>query len=96
MAKRRNFSEYEKQVLLELVNGRKDIIEDKRNDGRMISKKESAWEDLRKDFNARHGVHEREVGSLKNLWKNLKNKTKKAVADDRYFHLVYFSTEQPI
>lgn len=33
-----NFSELEKEILLKLIHARKDIIENKQNDGRMVSK----------------------------------------------------------
>ena len=42
-----NFTAIEKSVLLELIESRKDVIENKQNDGKMIIKKNSEWEKLR-------------------------------------------------
>jgi hypothetical protein len=49
-----NFIELEKTVLIELVDSRKDIIESKQNDGKIISKKNKEWENIGKEFNSRH------------------------------------------
>ena len=48
-----NFSEFEKEVLLELIGTRKNIIENKQNDGRMIIKKNAEWSNIEKEFNSR-------------------------------------------
>ncbi|XP_062584822.1 myb/SANT-like DNA-binding domain-containing protein 3 [Saccostrea cucullata] len=78
-----NFSELEKEILLELIHARKDIIENKQNDGRMVSKKNTEWINIEKEFNSRHGVNKRTITQLKSLWKNLKARTKSAVAKER-------------
>ncbi|XP_062619358.1 myb/SANT-like DNA-binding domain-containing protein 3 [Saccostrea cucullata] len=78
-----NFSELEKEILLELIHARKDIIENKQNDGRMVSKKNTEWINIEKEFNSRHGVNKRTIIQLKSLWKNLKARTKSAVAKER-------------
>lgn len=41
-----NFSELEKEILLKLIHARKDIIENKQNDGRMVSKKITEWTNI--------------------------------------------------
>jgi hypothetical protein len=71
-----NFTELEKTVLIELVDSRKGIIESKQNDGEMISKKNKEWENIGKEFNSRHGVHNRSLTQLKSLFTNLKARTK--------------------
>lgn len=78
-----NFSELEKEILLELIHAKKDIIENKQNDGRMVSKKNTEWTNIEKEFNSRHGVNKRTITQLKSLWKNLKARTKSAVAKER-------------
>ena len=78
-----NFIELEKTVLIELVDSRKGIIESKQNDGEMISKKNNEWENIGKEFNSRHGVHNRSLTQSKSLFENLKARTKSAVAKDR-------------
>ena len=47
-----NFTAIEKSVLLELIESRKDIIENKQNDGKMILKKNQEWEKITNEFNA--------------------------------------------
>ena len=49
----------------------------------MILKKNSEWEKITDEFNARHGVNQRKCIQLKSLWKNMKARTKSAVAKDR-------------
>ncbi|XP_062573814.1 myb/SANT-like DNA-binding domain-containing protein 3 [Saccostrea cucullata] len=78
-----NFTALEKSVLLELIESRKDIIENKQNDGKMVLKKNSEWEKITTEFNASHGVNQRTCIQLKSLWKNMKSRTKSAVAKDR-------------
>lgn len=78
-----NFTALEKTVLLELIDSRKDVIENKQNDGKMVLKKNSEWEKITTEFNASHGVHQRTCIQLKSLWKNMKSRTKTAVARDR-------------
>lgn len=78
-----NFTELEKETLLELVNSKKSIIESKTNDGKMVGRKNKEWENIGKEFNSRHGVHIRTLTQLKSLWKNLKARAKSAVAKDR-------------
>jgi hypothetical protein len=70
-----NFSELEKEILLELIHAKKDIIENKQNDGRMVCKKNTEWTNIEKEFNSRHGVNKRTITQLKSLWKNLKART---------------------
>lgn len=49
----------------------------------MILKKNSEWEKITDEFNASHGVNQRKCIQLKSLWKNMKARTKSAVAKDR-------------
>ncbi|XP_056020159.1 uncharacterized protein LOC125669809 [Ostrea edulis] len=49
----------------------------------MVLKKNSEWEKITTEFNASHGVHQRTCIQLKSLWKNMKSRTKTAVARDR-------------
>jgi hypothetical protein len=68
---------------LELIDFRKDIIENKQNDGKMVLKKNSEWEKITSEFNASHGVNQMTCVQLRSLWKNMKSRTKMAVAKDR-------------
>lgn len=78
-----NFSELEKCILVELIGSRRDIIESKTSDAKMILKKNKEWDDLAAEFNSRHGINKRTTAQPKSLWKNLKSKTKSAVAKER-------------
>lgn len=80
-----NFSELEKEILLELIHAKKDIIENKQNDGRMVSKKNTEWTNIEKEFNSRHGVNKRTITQLKSLWKNLKARTNSRKSDCRAY-----------
>ena len=78
-----NFTPLEKQIILELVESVQDIIESKKNDGRIIEKKDKAWDTVTQQFNARHGVNKRTKKQLKDAWQNLKKIAKKEVAKDK-------------
>lgn len=78
-----NFTALEKETLYELVEKYKEVIENKKNDGRMIEKKEKTWQLISKHFNARHGVSTRTTTQLKTCWKNLKKKAKTEVTEDK-------------
>ena len=62
-----NFTPLEKEILEKPMTERKDTIENKRNDGRIIAKKEKAWEMLSQQFTARHRVMSRTLTQFKNL-----------------------------
>uniref|UniRef100_A0A8W8L723 Myb/SANT-like DNA-binding domain-containing protein n=1 Tax=Magallana gigas TaxID=29159 RepID=A0A8W8L723_MAGGI len=49
----------------------------------MIHKKNFEWENLAKEFNSRNGVNIRTSTQLNSLWKNLKSRSKSAVAKER-------------
>ncbi len=78
-----NFTELEKEVLTDILrtDGRRDIIEDKRNNGKMILIKENAWDEVVRLFNASHGVNSRTKKQLKDAWKNMKSRTKAKFAE---------------
>ena len=58
----------------ELVEKHKDIIESKKNDGKIVEKKKLIWDEMHKDFSSALGVNVRSVKQLKVLWKNMKSK----------------------
>lgn len=78
-----NFFELEKEILLEFIYVKKDIIENKQNDGRMVSKKNIEWINIEKEFNLRYGVNKRIIIQLKFLWKNFKVRIKFVVVKER-------------
>ena len=70
-------------TLCELVEKYNDIVESKKNDGRMIEQKEKTWQIISQQFNAWHGVSERTAKQLKECWKNIKRKAKSEVSEDK-------------
>lgn len=78
-----NFTELEKEVLTDVLNtdGRKDVVEDKHNNGKMIAVKERVWDAVTTCFNATHGVNIRTKKQLKDAWKNMKARTKSKKAE---------------
>ncbi len=77
-----NFTEIEKETLTDILNcnGRKEIIEDKHNNGKMIIKKENTWDEVVSAFNSCHGVNIRTKKQLKDAWKNMKSRLKAQAA----------------
>ena len=82
MGKGANYTEFEKSVLIELVEAAIEIVENKRNDCRMIDEKETVWFDITQKFNSNHDVRERTTAQLRALWKNLKARMKRNVICD--------------
>lgn len=86
MARQRasNFSSFEKNLLLVLMEEFGKIIEDKKTDSVTSEKKEQAWAALAEKFNGATGIKEaRDKGQLKGCWKNLKAKAKTDKAEER-------------
>lgn len=52
-----NFTAAEKLLLTKLINTRKNIIENKRTDGKMINKKKMAWSAITLEYNSNINVH---------------------------------------
>ena len=78
-----NFSEYEKSVLVNIVEEFKDTLENKQNNANMITEKEKTWEKVAQKFNCESGVKRRQCTQLKKYWQNLKAKAKESVAKEK-------------
>lgn len=78
-----NFSTDEKITLIEIIERKKHIIENKQTDGVTIKEKEKCWLDISREFNSRCIKANRNVMSLKSCWDNLKKKTRKHFAEIR-------------
>ncbi|XP_047522590.1 myb/SANT-like DNA-binding domain-containing protein 3 isoform X1 [Pieris napi] len=74
-----NFTPDEKAVLAQLVHNR-PVIESKHTDGKTIQKKKAAWETLTVEFNCKTHVHQRDTGTLKRAWDNMKAHARKVRA----------------
>ncbi|OXA42881.1 Myb/SANT-like DNA-binding domain-containing protein 3 [Folsomia candida] len=76
-------SEPEKQVLLDLVDEFKLILEDKRTDFGTTSKKSKAWRSVADRFCSSPGTTYRTEEQLKTWWSNCKKRAKKQVATNK-------------
>ena len=73
LTKRSVFTEYEKNLLSDLVISRKDILESKRTDAVYSKEKKEEWRRLVDEFNSMNRDGRRRNSSqLKNLYKNMK------------------------
>ena len=75
-----NFTAIKKSVVLDLVESREGIIKSKQNDRKTILKKSSVLEKITAEFNASDGVIQGKCTQLMTLWKNMKTRTKSAIA----------------
>ncbi|XP_045541032.1 myb/SANT-like DNA-binding domain-containing protein 3 [Papilio machaon] len=79
--KQKPYSEYERQTLMQLVQQKIDIVENRRTDVITQKKKNDAWEDIRNKFNNSDNVsHKASVAQLKKMWQNLKSRAREAKA----------------
>ncbi|XP_069669543.1 myb/SANT-like DNA-binding domain-containing protein 3 [Periplaneta americana] len=78
-----NFSSFEKELLIELVNKYKEIIECKKTDGLKIKEKDETWDKLRDEYNSNGSVTSRTTKQLRQFYVNLKRSAKKARSDER-------------
>ena len=80
---RQYFSQLEKSLLTELVGRHKEVLENKKNDFRMIHQKNTAWETLSEEFISQSGVTKRDAKQLKKCWENIKARAKKQLAKEK-------------
>lgn len=78
-----NFSHTEKMRLIDLVEDKRGIIENKKTDSVSTKEKEQCWIAIANKFNSTNICGHRDMTNLKNCWENLKKKTKKHFADIR-------------
>ncbi|KAH7948673.1 hypothetical protein HPB49_000674 [Dermacentor silvarum] len=77
-----NFTEEERNVLVDLVSKYSSVLECKQTDAVSVHAKKKAWEKLTEEFNCRHNVRPRTSKQLKKCWDNLKEKWHRAKAED--------------
>lgn len=77
---RKIFTELEKNILINLVDKHKSIVELKKNDPSSIAKKQQKWKQIASEFNSEPNVEPRDDKKLKKAWENLKMKCKKDVS----------------
>lgn len=72
-----NFSDVEKNILLDLVMQYKEILESQQGGTFASESKEAAWNEITKKFNRYPLVSARESRQLRICWKNLKFKARR-------------------
>lgn len=80
MPRSTNFTDFEKNLLVQLMDNYKKIIECKKTDCVTAAAKNKAWEKLCQAFNAESTNATRNIGQLQVLWKNFKSRAKKESA----------------
>ena len=76
------FSNFEKNILRELVDEHREILECKKNDWRSIKMKTETWNAIAEEFNSQPGVNHKDCKQLKKCWENMKARAKKALNKD--------------
>ncbi|CAG4973896.1 unnamed protein product [Colias eurytheme] len=72
-------TEYEKQLLIELVQPLVTTLDCRKTDGVTVKKKHTAWEKLTVEFNSSRNInHPVTSKQLKKMWQNLKSKARDA------------------
>nr|XP_050030056.1 myb/SANT-like DNA-binding domain-containing protein 3 [Dermacentor andersoni] len=77
-----NFTDEERTILMDMMERHRDVLECKRTDAVSIHAKKKKWEKLADEFNSRHNVRPRTSKQLKKCWDNLKEKWRRAKAED--------------
>ncbi|KAK4885753.1 hypothetical protein RN001_002024 [Aquatica leii] len=83
MAKRekcKNYSEFEKTLLLDIVKEYQHLVENKCTDAVSAKSKNDTWEEISYKFNASSTSGPRTAEQIKNSYRNLKQKVKKEIA----------------
>lgn len=81
--KGKNFSELEKELLIQIVFKYKNIIENKHTNSISIQKKNEAWKKICDEFNSIQTNGTREIKNLKVLYDNLKMRARKEKNEDK-------------
>ena len=80
----KNFSSFEVLLILDLLTPQRLIsIESKRTDYFAVQEKNRTWEEVLPDFHPQSGGKERDVKSIKHVWKRLKEQTKKQITEEQ-------------
>ncbi|XP_064553851.1 myb/SANT-like DNA-binding domain-containing protein 4 [Drosophila montana] len=78
----KNFTAEEEQVLMELLEERKNILENKKSDAATWKQKEQAWEEMADTFYTRTGIR-REWKALRDKFINMKRRSKVELGEDK-------------
>lgn len=77
------FSDYEKQVLLSLVEDQIGTLESKKSDSRSIVVKKKTLDMIADQFNKNSEITRRSSDQLKKCWENMKSRAKTDVATEK-------------
>ena len=66
-AGRQYFPEMEKSLLTELVSKHQDVLENKKNDYKIIKKKNSTWDNLAEEFSSQTGTKNAGCEAIKEM-----------------------------
>ena len=69
-----NYTPFEKNILYEIIEKNIEIIESKKNDAKMIAKKNKIWIEIHNEFSDVQETYNRTEKQLRFLWKNMKGK----------------------
>jgi len=73
------FTPFEKSLLFELINSKKNVIESKESDYGSHRSRRKAWADIALKFQSTNGASYRTEAQLKRFWSNCKVRAKKKV-----------------
>lgn len=79
----KNYSEIEKENLIEIASEFKHIIENKKTDNVSVKQKEDAWETIAAKWNSISLSGPRKKDQLKMLYSTMKKQAKKRAAEDK-------------
>ncbi|KAH9372124.1 hypothetical protein HPB48_009327 [Haemaphysalis longicornis] len=77
------FTPREKDLLIDLVDKHKHILECKKSDVYSAAHKNETWKKVADMYNAVHGVYPRDAKQLKKGWGNIKQKWKEEKGEER-------------
>lgn len=78
-----NFTIIEKEILLNLVDKYRFIIENKETNGLINKRKKGAWENVAQEYNATQTSGVRAAVQLKTLYEHMKKTARKNRADEK-------------
>ncbi|KAJ8948262.1 hypothetical protein NQ314_008442 [Rhamnusium bicolor] len=79
----RNFTDYDRNLLFELVIQYKHILENKKTDGTSVKQKNEAWDEITLKYNSSCQTGPRNAKQLHALYDGIKKKARKNLHDDK-------------
>ncbi|KAJ8952307.1 hypothetical protein NQ314_007563 [Rhamnusium bicolor] len=79
----RNFTDYDRNLLFELVIQYKHVLENKKTDGTSVKQKNEAWDEITLKYNSSCQTGPRNAKQLHALYDGIKKKARKNLHDDK-------------